>query len=83
MPALAPVPPATLKVILEACGFSVAHEDAYNWTMVRGETEPPINLPKLGPLVSLDAMMQILSDAKIDNLTYLTLKAKYGGKHVN
>jgi hypothetical protein len=82
MPALAPVPPETLKAILEACGFTLAREDQYNWTMVRGEHEPPIVLPKLGLLVSVDIMMQILSDAKIDNLTYLTLKSRYT-KHIN
>lgn len=82
MPALAPVPPETLKAILEACGFVVAHEDSFNWTLVRGEVEPPVILPKLGALVALDVMMQILSDAKIDNLTYLTLKSKFA-KPVN
>jgi len=77
MPAFAPVAPETLKAILEAVGFKVSKEDGFNWTMVRGEHEPPIILPKLGVLVSLDVMMQALSDAKIDNLTYLTLKSKF------
>jgi len=82
MPALAPVPPETFKAILEACGYTVAREDQYNWTLVRGALEPPIILPKTGVLVGIDVLMQALSDAKIDNLTYLTLKAKFA-RHVN
>ena len=82
MVAPAPVPPETLKAILEACGYTVAREDNSNWILVRGALEPPISLPKAGVLVAMDVLMQTLSDAKIDNLTYLTLKAKFA-KPVN
>lgn len=82
MVALAPVAPETFKAILEAVGYKVVREDEFNWTLVRGPLEVPIILPKEGLLVGIDVLMQALADAKIDNLTYLTHKAKFG-KPVN
>jgi hypothetical protein len=70
--AIKPVPPGTLKKILERAGYGDCGEDVYNWVMVKGDDGIPITLPKLGDLVPVDVMMNALHLAGIDNLSYFT-----------
>jgi len=73
MPALAPVPPETLKRILEKYGYHLLKDDEYNWVLVHDEKDLPIVIPKLGDLVAVDVMMGALNMAKMDNATYFSL----------
>jgi hypothetical protein len=82
-PAIACVPPWALKAILELHGFSVVSEDEYNWMVEKansGASEPLI-IPKVGALVAVDVMMQVLIDAKLPLGTYLGLKEQVLGKN--
>ncbi len=76
MPALAPIPPDTLKRILELSGYELIEEDKYNWVLAKGSDELPVTLPKRGQLVAVDVMMNILDRTKMDNKTYFDLLAE-------
>jgi hypothetical protein len=77
MPALAPIPPEQLKRLLETLGWSAIGEDQYNWLLDReGNTGPPITIPKIGPLVAIEAMMAALHQAQVNDGQYFeALKA--------
>jgi hypothetical protein len=75
MPALAPIPQALLKRILELDGFKVIAEDLLNWVLVKDVNELfPIILPKIGPLVAVDVMMGALHRAQMNNGRYFELR---------
>ena len=73
------VAPGVFKKLLEKKGFRVIDEDMSNWVMAAGEKDVPFTVPKLGDLVALDLMMNVLDKAKIDNGTYLGLLAEIEG----
>lgn len=74
-----PVPPGTFKQILEKCGFEVVEEDVFNWLMAANDHDIPFTVPKLGDLVHMDVMMNILDKAKIDNGRYFGMLAEITG----
>ena len=85
MPAvLAPIPPLALKQILELYGFKLVSEDEYNWLLADPgqSTCEPIVLPKMGELVAIDVMMQVLIDAKMGYATYFALRDRVISKAV-
>jgi len=53
LPRLGPIPPSALKRVLELDGFSIAHEDDYNWALARDGVEDVVIVPKLGPVVAV------------------------------
>jgi hypothetical protein len=67
MPIPRPVPPDQFKKVMEYHGYVVVEEDALNWLMDHPErpSDPPIPIPKLGPLISVEAMMNALDKAHI------------------
>jgi hypothetical protein len=72
--ALAPIPPVLLKEILEKDGFVLDRETAYNWTLFKKNAAIPVmNVAKKGKLVSVDVMMGILDQLKMDNARYFEL----------
>lgn len=76
MPAIALIAPITLKNLLLRYAFDVASEDDYNWVLVRGGGEAPVELltiPKKGKKVSMEIMERALQVAKMDNTTYFRL----------
>ncbi len=74
MTALAPIPPETLRRLLEKYGFIVKAETEYNWTLFKEDAPyPVIPLPKDGAVVSVTVMMGILDKLKMDNGTFLKL----------
>ena len=77
MPALAPVPPAILKAIIEACGYAIEGEDPFNWVLLLKEQTDSlpklITLPKEGKFVSVEIMMSILDRLKMNNATFFSL----------
>lgn len=62
MPVLNTIPPAALKAVFEAEGFTVGAEDTYNWLMVRGDEEP-FSIPKKGQLVAVSIMSKAMARA--------------------
>ena len=78
MPALVPIPARKLKVMFEAYGYAVVHEDDYNWSMNRGPNDDILVIPKLGEVLAIEVMDALLCKAKIDNRTYFALLAKVG-----
>ena len=81
MPAIAPIPPWALKGVLELFGYSLDHEDEYNWMLV-SNSQPdaePIVLPKIGDLVAVDVMMQSFISSKMGLAKYFELKKKVLG----
>jgi hypothetical protein len=82
-PAIACIPPWALKAILELHGLRVVFEDEYNWMLEssnRTHAEPLV-IPKVGNLVAVDVMMQVLIDAKLPLNTYFALKEQVLGKN--
>jgi hypothetical protein len=78
--ALVPLPPKTLKAVLEAYGFAVEEEDDFNWALHKeGAPRPVVIVPKDGELVSLSLMMGILDQLNIDNGTYFNLLNQVNG----
>jgi len=74
VPALAPVSPKTFKAMLQRYGFEVAAEDDFNWCLFKREApRPVIIVPKEGDLLSLDIMMSIVDQLKMDNKTFFDL----------
>ncbi len=63
--------------MLQKYGFEVVAEDEFNWCLFKQEgARPVITLPKEGDLVSLDIMMSILNQLKMDNATFFDLLKK-------
>lgn len=73
MPALATVPPKTLKRIMELAGYELAADNLYTWVLICNRH--PIVIPKLGPLVSLEIMENVLGSAQIDHQRFFELKS--------
>jgi hypothetical protein len=80
MPALAHVPPAILKQVLEFDGWKVTHEDHYNWLLEKAAFDP-LPIPKRTKLISFEIHEHCLAVAKIDGARYFELLAKVGFKH--
>ncbi len=76
MAAPRPVPPGQFRKLLEHDGYRVIDEDMSNWVMAKGESDIPFTVPKLGDLIPLDVMMNVLDKARIDNGTYFRLLAE-------
>lgn len=75
MPALAPIPPALLRRILELDDYKVIAEDLLNWVLVKtADDKLPIILPKIGKLVAVDVMMEALHRAQMNNGRYFELR---------
>ena len=54
-------------------------ETENNWTLFKEDgAMPVINLPKRGQLISLEIMMKILDQTKIDDKAYLDLLSQVG-----
>ena len=71
MPALAPIPPEQLKRVMEILDFIVVDEDQYNWLMDKeGRNDPPITIPKIGPLVALQIMDAVIQQASVNHFQY-------------
>ena len=64
MPAIAPVPPETLKEVLERDGWSVMIEGKYNWHL--GKNGQRVTIPKDGEVVDLTVMDSCLRRADMD-----------------
>src|SRR6185369_593616 len=60
LPRLGPIPPSALKRVLELDGFSIAHEDDYNWALARDGVEDVVIVPKLGPVVAEDVLLRVV-----------------------
>jgi hypothetical protein len=60
MAALALVPPAVFKQVLEHIGWTIATEGKYNWTMAKDGV--PLTIPKQGKLVSRGLLEACLQD---------------------
>ena len=73
MPPPAPVAPHIFKRMLEVYGFVLREEDEHNWALYRAATETVIIIPKHGEVISLEVMMSILHELKIDDATYFHL----------
>ena len=73
MPIPIPVSPKVFKQMLERYGYSVIKEEAKNWHFAKGENDLPILLPKIGEVVLLDALSNILHKTKMDDATYFSL----------
>jgi hypothetical protein len=82
-PAVAPIPPRALKDILCLHGYTLIAEDEYNWSLTdkTQEKSEPIIIPKIGDLVALDVMMQVLIDTKLNLNIYFALKERVLGKN--
>lgn len=76
MPAVACIPPKVLKCILELDGFTVRHEDDYNWAMMKDDVLEIVIVPKHGDLVALDVLMNALDAAQMNNVKYFDLLDK-------
>lgn len=76
MAALAPIPAATLKLMLEADGYSVKHEDDDNWIMDRGADDEILSIPKNGTVLAIEVMDSLLAKAKINDRKYFDLLAR-------
>jgi len=60
LPCLGPIPPSALKRVLELDGFSIAHDDDYNWALARDGVEDVVIVPKLGPVVAEDVLLRVV-----------------------
>jgi hypothetical protein len=61
---------------LERDGFTVQHEDDYNWALVKPGLQDVVILPKSGRLVALQVMYRILEVAEITDGRYMELLAQ-------
>ena len=68
MPSLAP---RVLKRILELDGFSVTHEDDYNWALVKSGVDEVVIVPKLGEAIADDVLSPIAGRAPRNGTRYL------------
>jgi hypothetical protein len=64
-----------MKLILELYGYKVIAEDEYNWVMMEESHPDPLILPKLGPLLGVDIMMQIVM-GRLSLGVYFALKER-------
>jgi hypothetical protein len=73
-----PVSPTIFKRILELDGFTVIHEDEFNWSLFKDEfgLVQPILIPKKPKLIAVDIMSNVLHRAKMPPGTYQDLLAK-------
>jgi len=62
--------------MLEAVGYTVVHEDDYNWVLERGPEDEILPLPKLGELVAIEVMDSLLHKARINDKVYFELLAR-------
>lgn len=76
MAALRPIPARKLKMMLEADGYSVKHEDDANWTMDRGPEDEMLSIPKHGRVLAMEVMDSLLHKAKINDRKYFELLAR-------
>jgi hypothetical protein len=56
---LGPIPPPALKRVLELDGFSIAHEDAYNWALAKDGVEDIVIIPKHGRVVAEAVLLRV------------------------
>jgi len=63
--------------MLEAFGYLVVHEDDYNWSLDRGPEDAILVVPKLGEVLAIEVMDNLLAKARIDDRTYFELLAKF------
>ena len=68
MPSLAP---RVLKRVLELDGFCVAHEDDYNWALVKNGVDEIIIVPKVGDAIADDVLTPIATRTRRDGTRYL------------
>jgi hypothetical protein len=46
--------------VLELDGFSIAHEDDYNWALTSDGVDDVVIVPKLGPVVAEDVLLRVV-----------------------
>ena len=59
MPAIAPLPPAEIRRLLEAPGYRVAGEDHSNWAFASSDDDEPVMVPHAVDLVPLEIALQV------------------------
>lgn len=76
--AIALVPPAVFKQVLECCGWTVDEEGKFNWTMVKDGV--PLTIPKRGKLVSRDLFEACMQTGILTPGDYFEALKKIGYK---
>jgi hypothetical protein len=71
MSVLGPIPPRVLKRVLELDGFSVEHEDDYNWALAKDGVEDVVIVPKLGQVVAADLLLRAIEATPRTQTRYL------------
>jgi hypothetical protein len=61
MPAVAPLPPAAIRELLESHGYEMVAEDDYNWAFAKGENDEPVMVPNAVDLVPLEVAFHVAS----------------------
>lgn len=56
MPSLRPLPPETVRRLLEQDGYTLIGDDGYNWAFTRNPTDAPLMIPYRVPYVPLALM---------------------------
>ena len=74
MPALVKVTPEEFKAILLLDGWRIYQEDAYNWSLVKGDES--LEIPKRGKLITFAVMEHAFSVAEMPPGRYLELRAR-------
>jgi hypothetical protein len=59
LPAVRPLPPSTIRGLLEAKGYKLVASDDYNWAFALGDDDEPIFVPSSVSLVPLEIAFQV------------------------
>ena len=59
MPAVRPLPPTAIRLLLEKHGYELIGQDRYNWAFASRPDDPPVIVPYTVDLVPLEVAFHI------------------------
>ena len=67
MPAVAPLPPAAIRQLLEEHGYEIVAEDDFNWAFAKTDTDEPVMVPHRVDLVPLEVAFHVAQRVGFDD----------------